>query len=118
MSALYGTVIGQARTAANRRGSREVTVAARSWDGSVTVTMRKATKDSPPEVSIEVSEGSKVGGREVWRGPLASLMLQGLLNAPPPAHAVSVLTGYVAKCGKPGCTACDETSEEYMARKG
>lgn len=83
MSALYGTVIGQARTAANRRGSREITAAVRSWDGSVTVTMRKPTKDSPPEVTIEISEGSKVGGRAVWRGPLASLMLQGLLKGEP-----------------------------------
>lgn len=81
MSALYGTVKGSARTAANRRGHREITAAVRSWAGSVTVTMTKAGKDAPPEVTIEVGEGSRVGGREVWRGSLASLMLQGLLKA-------------------------------------
>lgn len=81
MSALYGTVIGAARTNANRRGHRVITAAVRSWDGSVTVIMLKGGKDDPPTVVIRVGEGSRVGGREVWRGSLASLMLQGLLKA-------------------------------------
>lgn len=45
--------------------------------------MRRREDQGPqddPEVVIEVGEGSRVGGREVWRGSLASLMLQGLLK--------------------------------------
>ena len=34
MSKFYGTVSGMAKTEATRRGGRDITVAAQSWDGS------------------------------------------------------------------------------------
>jgi hypothetical protein len=81
VSALYGTLSGDGRAQDRTRcAHREISASARSYDGSVTVTLLKADKDAPPVAIIMVGEGSRVGGREVWRGPLASLMLQGLLK--------------------------------------
>lgn len=95
MSALYGTVIGRRGPGASRLADRELTVAARSWEGSVTIRMSKANKDAAPIVIIEVGEGSRIGGREVWRGPLASLMLQGLLAPQADERAGQYLDGPV-----------------------
>lgn len=73
MSAFYGTVRGAARTEANRRGHREITVAARSWVGSVVVTLDGSATD--PVVTLQVAEGSTAnGGRTVYCAAMSELM--------------------------------------------
>lgn len=74
MSNLYGTLGGDGRAQQRTRCARHETfAAAQSWHGSVTVTLYHDGVDA----CIQVRDGSGVGGRELWSGPLADLLRSG-----------------------------------------
>ena len=68
MSLFYGTVVGQAETAATRRGSRNsgIKVAAQSWDGSVITKLWYVDDDL--WMDLMLSDGSDTYGRSVYYG--------------------------------------------------
>lgn len=69
MSKFYGTVIGSADTAATRRGSDSIKVAAQSWDGSI-ITKLRYNKNGDLMVQIEHAEGSETIGRTIFDGTI------------------------------------------------
>lgn len=74
MSALYGTLSGDGRAGTRTRcASRETTAAARSWEGSVTVSIERCS-NGDHIATLLAADGSAVGGRQLWRGPLSLLI--------------------------------------------
>lgn len=73
MAHYYGTLTGS-RGTATRLGTRAsgLTVAARSWTGSVTVEMSEGHDGT--RVAIRVADGSATGGRLLYGGRLAELL--------------------------------------------
>lgn len=74
MAHFYGNLKGS-RGEATRCGtaSSGIKVSARSWDGSVTLEMKKR-EDGKPGIIIRVSDGSAVGGRILFIGPVSELL--------------------------------------------
>lgn len=83
MSRFYGNIWGN-RGEATRMGSTDsgFSASCRSWRGSVTVCMwahdegkrGRADYHECDMVSIQVADGSRTGGRTVWRGTVADLV--------------------------------------------
>lgn len=73
MSAFYGQVIGQAGTAATRRGSAAsgITATVQSWNGSLISEMSYDGDDVM--VRLQISDGSSAFGRTVFYGTLQEL---------------------------------------------
>lgn len=69
MSKFYGTVMGSADTAATRRGSDQIKVAAQSWDGSI-ITKLRYNKNGDLMVQVEYAEGSETIGRTIFDGTI------------------------------------------------
>lgn len=72
MSAFYGTVLGSAYTPATRRGTRDITVAAQSWNGSV-ITRLTYNKDGDLMVDLQTSDDSATCGRTLFYGTFDEL---------------------------------------------
>lgn len=66
MSAFYGSVEGQAKTIATRRGSKDITVSAQSWNGSIITRLYYNNDDLM--VDLRIGEGSTAGGITVYSG--------------------------------------------------
>lgn len=66
MSNFYGMVNGAASTAASRRGHKDITVSAQSYDGSVIT--RLYYEDDVLMVRIQVSDGSCSCGETIFNG--------------------------------------------------
>lgn len=83
MSALYGSLSGDGRAAMRTRcAHRETTAAARSWEGSIVVSLARR-EDGTIEAEIAVADGSSHGpGHALWSGPLAELMRARVLVDP------------------------------------
>lgn len=74
MSKLYGSLDGDGRAQARTRcAHRETSAAARSWDGSVTVSLR-ICDDGCTMAEIEVAGGSQHGGRVIYSAPIQKLL--------------------------------------------
>lgn len=76
MSALYGNLIPDDRTGATRTAHREITAVARSWSGSVSVTIFRGDDDSDgPIVEIHAGPGSTASpARLIFRAPLSTVV--------------------------------------------
>lgn len=72
MSAFYGTVIGSANTAATRRGSKDIKVAAQSWNGSV-ITRMHYNEEDELIVDLQISDGSGTSGLTFFYGTIDEL---------------------------------------------
>ena len=72
MSKFYGTVIGQADTPATRRGSRDIRVAAQSYDGSLVT--RLTYEHDELCVELEYHESSNTWGKTVFKGTMDELL--------------------------------------------
>lgn len=73
MSKFYGTVSGMSQTDATRRGGRDITVSAQSWDGSQVTRLYYNDKD---ELCIQIgishdSTSSFWGAATVYDGTFA-----------------------------------------------
>lgn len=82
MAHFYGTVQGSAKTLANRRGTKAtgISVAARSWDGSVTVGLEE--HDGITYARIGIDPASSLSSRSVlWYGKLSDLVAAGGVNS-------------------------------------
>lgn len=64
MSKLYGTIVGQAKTKATRRGSSEIRASVQSWDGSIIMEMYY--DDDVLSLRIEKADGSKIKGECIY----------------------------------------------------
>jgi hypothetical protein len=90
LSALYGCVSGDGRAQDKTRcAHRETVASAQSYSGSITVTLTKDGKDAAPEATIQVADGSDMGGRTLWSGPLADLLNATRLVAEPKPEAAA-----------------------------
>ena len=67
MSKFYGTVMGQARTDATRRGTNDIRAAAQSWDGSI-ISELTYDEDGDLHLTIYLNSSSSAYGRTAWRG--------------------------------------------------
>lgn len=65
MSKLYGTVKGQARTKATRRGSSEIRASVQSWKGSIIMEMYY-DNDDVLSLRVEKADGSKIKGECIY----------------------------------------------------
>ena len=73
MSKFYGTVVGQAKTEATRRGSDSIKVSAQSWDGSLITRMRYG-QAGRLRVQLDVYDGSSsCYGTTIFDGTLDEL---------------------------------------------
>lgn len=78
MAHFYGQVKGNGRTNATRSGTRAsgLSASAQSYNGSVTISIMDNPKDdSDPIFDIEVSDGSRMGGRSVFSGTRGELVM-------------------------------------------
>lgn len=73
MSKFYGTVVGQARTDATRRGGRDIRVCAQSWDGSIITRLSYNDKDELM-VELQYHETSNTYGKTVFYGTIGELL--------------------------------------------
>lgn len=67
MSKFYGTVPGQASTAATRRGSQDIKVTAQSWDGSVIVRLHY-NDEGVLMVEVSTDDSSSAYRQSVFEG--------------------------------------------------
>lgn len=67
MSKLYGTIVGQAKTKATRRGSSEIRASVQSWNGSIIMEMYY-DDDDVLSLRVEKADGSKIKGECIWNG--------------------------------------------------
>jgi hypothetical protein len=75
MSKYYGTLESdKGRT--TRAGHKYIDASARTYDGSVTVTIRDGI------VTLQVSDGSAVGGNVIYSGKLSDLLNAQLMLRP------------------------------------
>lgn len=81
MSAFYGTVTGNAKTEATRRGHNEIKVSAQSWNGSV-ITRLYYNGDNL-NVELQISDDSSIHGYTYFNGTIEELKnkLKGENNA-------------------------------------
>ena len=72
MAEFYGNLIGN-RGEATRCGTARsgIRASARSWHGSVTVSLDEGGDGRPPILTVCTSEGSRVGGRVLFVGSIA-----------------------------------------------
>ena len=73
MSKFYGTVVGNANTAATRRGTSDIRVCAQSYDGSL-ITNLSYDRDKNLMVSIEYADDSATYGRTLFYGTMDALL--------------------------------------------
>lgn len=71
MSAFYGTVVGNAKTEATRRGHKDIKVSAQSWNGSVTTRLYYNGDDL--NVELQISDGSSTTGYTYFNGTIDEL---------------------------------------------
>lgn len=84
MSALYDSLSGDGRARQQTRcAHRETSAAARSWEGSITVSIHRES-DGHLQAEIAVADGSQHGGRALWSGPLADIIKAKSLIVVPP----------------------------------
>ena len=75
MAHFYGNLKGS-RGEATRCGTRQsgIMVSARNWNGSVSVEMGEGETHDDPQVIIRAGDGSTIGGRALYCGPLSGLL--------------------------------------------
>lgn len=71
MSAFYGTVCGNAKTEATRRGHKEIKVSAQSWNGSIITRLYYNGDDL--NVELQISDGSATSGYTFFNGTIDEL---------------------------------------------
>lgn len=71
MSAFYGQVIGSAKTNATRRGYKDITVTAQSWNGSVIT--RLYYEGDELMCDLQIAGESSAYGYTVFNGTLEEL---------------------------------------------
>ena len=65
MSTFYGTIEGQSKTNATRRGFKDIKVSAQSWEGSLIT--RLYYKDNVLMCELEHSKGSDTQGDIIYK---------------------------------------------------
>lgn len=73
MSKLYGTLVNDRNSVTTKCGYESIRACAQSFDGSVIVNMWYDKSDEL-DVSIEIANGSKTNGDEIFRGSIKELM--------------------------------------------
>ena len=71
MSAFYGTVHGNAKTEATRRGHKDIKVSAQSWNGSVITRLYYNGDDL--NVELQISDDSSTTGYTYFNGTIEEL---------------------------------------------